>query len=358
VTLAVSIDQLQCSRANFRLGPVSLEVQAGARVAIVGPSGSGKTTLLRCLAGLQTPDSGTMKVGDTVVDDGTTRLPPAARHLGLVFQDGALWPHMNALKHLRFSAPGLSKQDALALLERGGILAQAKKKPGAMSGGEAQRLGLLRALAPQPAVLLLDEPLRSVDVHQRDGLVLLLRSICDERNVTSILVTHDRDEALALADHLIVMRDGQLVEQGESIDLLEHPATAFTAAFLRGAACLSAKPTAARQFATVFGTFDAPNSVAATGNVDVRLVVFPGEVTADEHGDGPAAQILLTTPGDGDGIRLRVAVEDQILIARTASRPTSNTTHLRLTAAPRLLPWHNRAIRSATSSNPTAEDQS
>ena len=189
MTLAVSIDQLQCSRANFRLGPISLEVAAGARVAIVGPSGSGKTTLLRCLAGLQKPDSGTIKVGDTIVDNENTRLAPAERQLGLVFQDGALWPHMSALKHLRFAAPGLSKKDALSLLERGGILAQAKKKPGTMSGGEAQRLGLLRALAPNPAVLLLDEPLRSVDVHQRDSLVLLLRSMCNERNVTSILVT-------------------------------------------------------------------------------------------------------------------------------------------------------------------------
>jgi iron(III) transport system ATP-binding protein len=269
VSLAVSIDQLQCRRGSFQLGPVSLEVQAGARVDIVGPSGSGKTTLLRCLAGLQAPDSGTIQVGDTVVDDADKHLPPVDRHLGLVFQDGALWPQMTALKHLRFAAPGLSKKDALSLLERGGILAQAKKKPGAMSGGEAQRLGLLRALAPKPAVLLLDEPLRSVDVHQRDGLVLLLRSMCDERNVTSILVTHDRDEALALADHLVVMRDGQLVEQGDSIDLLEQPRTAFTAAFLRGAACLSATPIGNGKVATVLGEFDAPPG----DHADVRLVV-------------------------------------------------------------------------------------
>ncbi len=341
MTLAVSIQQLQCSRGQFRLGPVDLQVPAGARVAIVGPSGSGKTTLLRCLAGLQAPDSGTIQIGDTIVDDGQTRLAPAERHLGLVFQDGALWPHMTALKHLRFAAPGLSKQDALALLDRGGILSQANKKPGAMSGGEAQRLGLLRALAPAPSVLLLDEPLRSVDVHQRDGLVLLLRSMCDERNVTSILVTHDRDEALALADYLVVMRDGQLVEQGPSIDLLEDPQTAFTAAFLRGAACLSAKANGNGQVQTPFGNFPAPD--AAKANSDMRLVVFPGETTADEQGEGPEAQILAVTPSEGDGLRLRVACEDQIVIARAATRPTGATTRLRLTAKPRLLPWHNHA---------------
>lgn len=351
MTLAVSIDQLQCRKGSFRLGPLSLEVAAGARVAIVGPSGSGKTTLLRCLAGLQTPDSGTIKIGKTVVDDGTTRLAPAHRHLGMVFQDGALWPHMSALKHLRFAAPGLAKKDALALLERGGILAQATKKPGAMSGGEAQRLGLLRALAPSPSVLLLDEPLRSVDVHQRDGLVLLLRNLCDERNITSILVTHDRDEALALADHLVVMRDGQMVEQGDSVDLLEHPKTAFTAAFLRGAACLSATANGNGKLHTLFGDFDIPIGAGNGAGTDLRLVVFPGDVTADETCDGPEAKILATTPSEGDGMRLRVACEDQILIARAHRHPNTATTRLRLDAAPRLLPW--QLIQSTNSeSNP------
>lgn len=338
MTRAVSIDQLQCNRANFQLGPVSLEVPAGARVAIVGPSGSGKTTLLRCLAGLQHPDSGTIKIGDVVVDNATKHSEPADRNLGLVFQDGALWPHMNALAHLRFAAPEMSNDDALRLLERGGILDQAKKKPAQMSGGEAQRLGLLRALAPAPAVLLLDEPLRSVDVHQRDGLALLLRGMFDERNITSILVTHDREEALALADYLVVMRNGQLVEQGPSLELLQQPQTAFTAAFLRGAACLSTTAISSGKVGTIFGDFDHP--VADTS--DRRLVIFPGEVTADDNCDGPEANILAVTPNEGDGIRLRVACEDQIVIARAASQVTGNTTRLRLGVPPRFLPWHNR----------------
>ena len=338
MTRAVSINRLQCSRANFQLGPVSLDVPAGARVAIVGPSGSGKTTLLRCLAGLQRADSGTIKIGDLVVDDATKHSEPAERDLGLVFQDGALWPHMNALAHLRFAAPGMSNHDALQLLERGGILDQAKKKPAEMSGGEAQRLGLLRALAPAPAVLLLDEPLRSVDVHQRDGIALLVRGMCDERNVTSILVTHDRDEALALADYLVVMRDGQLVEQGPSLELLQQPQTAFTAAFLRGAACLSTTAISNGKVGTIFGDFDNP----VADSLDVRLVVFPGEVMADDNCDGPEVKILAVTPSEGDGIRLRVACEDQIVIARATGQVTGQTTRLHLGVPPRFLPWHNR----------------
>jgi iron(III) transport system ATP-binding protein len=341
VTLAVSIKQLQCTRGQFRLGPVDLEVPAGARVAIVGPSGSGKTTMLRCLAGLEAPDTGVIRIGDQIVDDDTTRLAPAERNLGLVFQDGALWPHMNALQHLRFAAPDLSKQDALTLLERGGILAQQNKKPATMSGGEAQRLGLLRALAPSPAVLLLDEPLRSVDVHQRNDLVLLLRGMCDERNITSILVTHDRDEALALADYLVVMRDGQVVEQGTAMDLLQTPRTAFTAAFLRGAACLPAADSGAGTVRTALGDFPTPDAI--TDNQDLRLVVFPGEALAEDGGDGPQAEVLAVTPNAGDGLSVRVACENQIVIARAQSRPAGATTRLRLTAKPRLLPWHNHA---------------
>lgn len=326
----VRIDRLQRQQGQFRLGPVSFAVPAGGRLAVVGPSGSGKTTLLRCIAGLDQPSAGAIHVGDA----DATRLPPDRRHLGMVFQDGALWPHMTALQHLTFAAPGMSKHDALALLRQGGIEAQADKRPGAMSGGEAQRLGLLRALAPAPDVLLLDEPLRSVDVHQRDGLVLLVRSLCDQRGVTTILVTHDRDEALSLADTLVVMRGGQLVEQGAASELLERPRTAFTAAFLRGAACMPAADEGER-VRTPFGAF------ARDGRTgDLRLVLFPGDAEADDAADGPEARVLATLPGD-DGLRLRVACQDQLLIVRAAAAPTAATTRLRLCTPPRLLPWHD-----------------
>ena len=177
----VEVSDLICRRGEFTLGPVSFSAAAGARCAIVGPSGSGKTTLLRCLAGLERADSGTIAIGDRVVADGRRHEAPDQRQLGLVFQEGALWPHLTALQHLTFAAPGLAVDAARALLRRGGIDHLESRRPAKMSGGEAQRLGLLRALAPEPAVLLLDEPLRSVDVHLRDALVLLVRALADER---------------------------------------------------------------------------------------------------------------------------------------------------------------------------------
>ncbi|MFN6196594.1 MAG: ABC transporter ATP-binding protein, partial [Planctomycetota bacterium] len=243
MTRSVAVTDLRLQRPGFALGPLSFAAPAGGRLAIVGPSGSGKTTLLRCLAGLERPDGGAIRIGEQVVAQGATFVPPDRRGVGFVFQDGALWPHMPALQHLTFAAPGLGAAAARELLGKAGLGAHADKKPAALSGGEAQRLGFVRALAPSPAVLLLDEPLRSVDVHQRDAMALLLRGLADERGLTTVLVTHDRDEALALATDLVVLRDGQLVEAGPALDLLRAPRTAFTAAFLAGAACL---PTTAR----------------------------------------------------------------------------------------------------------------
>jgi iron(III) transport system ATP-binding protein len=334
MTRSVAVTDLRLQRPGFALGPLSFAAPAGGRLAIVGPSGSGKTTLLRCLAGLERPDGGAIRIGEQVVAQGATFVPPDRRGVGLVFQDGALWPHMTALQHLTFAAPGLGAAAARELLGKAGLGAHADKTPAALSGGEAQRLGFVRALAPSPAVLLLDEPLRSVDVHQRDAMALLLRGLADERGLTTILVTHDRDEALALATDLVVLRDGQLVEAGPALDLLGAPRTAFTAAFLAGAACL---PTTARGDVvdTPFGALPRPAGVAG----DLRLVLLPGEVRATAAGGGPAGKVLATTP-DGAAFRVRVALGDQIVQAAAAMllRP-GDTARLALTVSPRLLPW-------------------
>jgi iron(III) transport system ATP-binding protein len=342
VTQPVVVRELGFQRGSFALGPLSFDVPAGGRLAVVGPSGSGKTTLLRCLAGLERPARGSIAIGAQVVADERTNVPPDRRGVGLVFQDGALWSHMTALQHLQFAAPGLSANAARALLERGGLLHLAARKPASLSGGEAQRLGLLRAIAPAPGVLLLDEPLRSVDVHQRDALVLLLRTLTDERGLTSILVTHDRDEALALATDLVVLHEGRLVEQGPALRLLREPQTAFTAAFLAGAACLPTTADGGARVRTPFGAFDRPAGVAA----DLRLVLLPGDTTATAPGAGSAGatgRVLATLPAD-DGFTVRVALGDQIVQARAATGlPTGTTVLLTLRRPVRLLPWDRGA---------------
>lgn len=338
---SVAVTDLRCTRGTFALGPVSFDVPAGGRLAIVGPSGSGKTTLLRCIAGLESASAGSIRIGEQVVADARTNVPPDRRGLGLVFQDGALWPHLTALQHLTFAAPRLSRDGALSLLGRAGLAAHAGKKPAALSGGEAQRLGLVRSLAAEPRVLLLDEPLRSVDVHQRDGLVLLLRSLCDERGLTTILVTHDRDEALALATDLVVMHEGRVVEKGTALALLARPATAFTAAFLLGAACLPTSPDGGDRLATPFGSFPRP---AGTGT-DVRLVLRPGDTTATggspAANGAPRARVLACLP-DGGRFRVHAALGDQLVHAiATTAFPVGSDVALSLAHPPALLPWQH-----------------
>lgn len=349
----VTVTDLTFRRPGFQLGPVSFRVPAGGRFAIVGPSGSGKSTLLRCLAGLERQHGGSLRIGDQVAADERIHLSPDRRQLGLVFQDGALWPHMTALQHLQFAAPGLPKAEALALLQQAGLAEQADKRPGALSGGQAQRLGLVRAMAPKPAVLLLDEPLRSVDVHQRDALVLLVRKLADAAGTTTILVTHDRDEALALADELVVLHEGQLVEQGQALQLLQQPACAFTAAFLQGAACLPTSTATDGAVATPFGTFPRPRGEAA----DLRLVLLAGDVRAEATAPGqrgPRGRILAAVPGEA-GLKLRVALGEQIVPALAATAlAIGSEAHLVLQTPPRLLPWQRRPTATATlSPNPT-----
>lgn len=336
MSLPVRIQALHLRRAGFTLGPLAIEVAASTRLAIVGPSGSGKTTLLRCIAGFERVDGGDIRIGEQLVAGDRVHLDPALRGVGMVFQDGALWTHMTSLQHLTFAAPGLGKAQALALLERAGLGAQAHKKPPRMSGGEAQRLGLVRALAPSPGVLLLDEPLRSVDVHQRDSLVTLVRELTEERRTTTILVTHDRDEALALADELVVLCAGKLVEHGPAAELVQRPRTAFTAAFLLGAACLPARREG-QTVVTPFGTFAPP---AESG--DLRHVLLPGDVRVAADASAPAvatAKLIAATP-DATGFHLRLALGDQVVHCRhDRALPSGSMVRLVLNGNVRLLPW-------------------
>ncbi len=228
------IDRLTLQRRpGFRLGPLSLHIRGDRRTALVGPSGSGKTTLLRLLAGLERADDGHLWFGDQLATDGRRLpLPPERRQIGFVFQDGGLWPHLDAAGHLRFCNPRLPASGITALLERVGLGGLEHRRPQQLSGGEQQRLALARALVGDARWLLLDEPLHSVDVHLRAELAALIRECADERGLGLVLVTHDRDEALALAEDLVVMRAGQVEASGPAAELRAAPPTPFCSAFL------------------------------------------------------------------------------------------------------------------------------
>ncbi|MCC6670829.1 MAG: ABC transporter ATP-binding protein [Planctomycetes bacterium] len=330
----VAITQLEVARGTFRLGPLDLELASGSRTALVGPSGSGKTTLLRALAGLEPVRAGTIAFDQTPVSRPGMLLAPDRRRIGFVFQSGALWPHLDALRHLRFAAPQLHRDRARALLAEVGLGGKEHRRPGELSGGEQQRLALARALAGAPELLLLDEPLHSLDVHLRDELALLIRRVADARGLTLVVVTHDRAEALALADRVVVLRDGQVVEAGAILDVLRTPRTAWTASFLAQAACLLVDE-AADPPRTAFGPIARP--LGAEGRR--ALVLLPGDVVLAPDGSGPEALVRQVEPAP-NGVILGVELDGRLLrVAAAEPVPAGTRVHLGLRSAPRVLPF-------------------
>jgi len=216
------------------LDGASLDVGEGEVVTILGPSGCGKTTLLRVVAGLQVPDSG------RVVLDGAdlAQVAPHRRGIGLVFQDHALFPHRDVLGNVAFGlrmrgdSPEQVALRTSELLSLVGLTGFERRSVGSLSGGEQQRVALARALAPEPRVLMLDEPLGSLDRRLRDRLLDDLRTLFDELDLTAIYVTHDRTEAFALGDRVAVMRAGRIVQVATPDELWAHPVDADTARFV------------------------------------------------------------------------------------------------------------------------------
>jgi len=214
------------------LKETSLRVTTGEVMAVLGPSGSGKTTLLRAIAGLVAVDSGDITWdGESVLG-----IPSHLRRFGLMFQGYALFPHMDVADNVAFGLKmsGHDKvanevADALEWVDLGGF---GDRTVDSLSGGEKQRVALARTLAPQPRLVMLDEPLGALDRNLRQRLVVDTRRVLEERGVTAIVVTHDRDEASALADRLAIMRDGSVVQTGHIEDILADPADDWVAEFL------------------------------------------------------------------------------------------------------------------------------
>ncbi len=216
------------------LDDVSLEIPDGSLTALLGPSGSGKSTLLRIIAGLESPDRGTVEIGGS----DQTAVPPQRREIGFVFQHYAAFKHMTVRDNVAFGLR-IRKQPKEAidarvgeLLEIVGLAGYQKRYPNQLSGGQRQRMALARALAVQPRVLLLDEPFGALDAKVRADLREWLRRLHDEVHVTTILVTHDQEEAMSVADHIAVMDHGRVEQVGGPRELYDRPANRFVMSFL------------------------------------------------------------------------------------------------------------------------------
>ncbi|MEZ0293438.1 MAG: sulfate/molybdate ABC transporter ATP-binding protein [Solirubrobacteraceae bacterium] len=231
----IAVRDVRKSFGDFvALDNVSLEIPDGSLTSLLGPSGSGKSTLLRIIAGLEEPDQGTVEIHG----DDATRVPPQRRGIGFVFQHYAAFKHMTVRDNVAFGMkirkqPKQRVQERVdELLEVVGLAGYQQRYPNQLSGGQRQRMALARALAVEPRVLLLDEPFGALDAKVRAELREWLRRLHDEVHVTTVLVTHDQEEAMTVSDHIAVMDHGRIEQVGGPVELYDRPANPFVMSFL------------------------------------------------------------------------------------------------------------------------------
>ncbi len=260
-----------------------LDVSAGSILGLLGPSGCGKTTALRVIAGFEVPDTGTVAIGGrTVVGDGSWT-PPERRRVGMVFQDYALFPNMSVAANVAFGLPkGADRQRRVTeILGLVGLRRLAGRMPHELSGGEQQRVALARALAPEPEVVLLDEPFSNLDAPQRDRVRREVRTILVEARATAVFVTHDQEEALAMSDVVAVMREGRIIQVASPADVYHRPVDCWVARFL-GEGELVPGRAAGATVDTVLGSFKLAEP--ADGKVEVLIRPEAVRLLPDEHG--------------------------------------------------------------------------
>ncbi|MEW5756337.1 MAG: ABC transporter ATP-binding protein [Pseudomonadota bacterium] len=218
------------------LDDVSFHINQGSLVSILGPSGCGKTTLLRAIAGFESITRGEIDLSHRCISRSGFTLPPEQRRIGMVFQDYALFPHLTVSENVSFGLRGLGKKEktviADSMLELVGLAQLGRRYPHELSGGQQQRVALARALAPKPDLILMDEPFSNLDVDLRERLSTEVRDILKHQGITGVLVTHDQNEAFAMADHIGVMQHGQLQQWDTPFNLYHEPANRFVADFI------------------------------------------------------------------------------------------------------------------------------
>jgi iron(III) transport system ATP-binding protein len=301
------------------LSGVDLTVPVGSVTAVLGASGSGKTTLLRLVAGFERLDSGSITIGERVVDDGERTVAPQHRGVGYVPQEGALFPHLTVFANIAFGLPRRDRRKAEDLLELTGLHELRKRYPHQLSGGQQQRVALARALAIGPQVVLLDEPFSALDASLRGDLRRDVARILRETNTTAILVTHDQDEALALADQIALLADGCVRATAAPRVLYRDPPDADTAAAI-GEANLLPVETSSGLAHSALGTIPVRHNGTTPPDGPSRLLIRPEQLVLHrEKGNRMASAIVVEVHYHGHDALARVQLSDNLadpLVAR------------------------------------------
>jgi iron(III) transport system ATP-binding protein len=311
---------IEASGLVRRFGPVtavddvSLQIDQGAVVAVLGPSGCGKTTLLRLLAGFERPDAGSLRLGGVEVAGGAW-VPPERRRVGLVFQDYALFPHLSVAENIGFGLRRAGRGDRVReLLAQAGLEAYGDRYPHELSGGQQQRIAVARALAPRPRIVLLDEPWNTIDGHLREALRADVIDTLRREGVTVVLVTHEREEAFALADQIVLLHDGRVEQTGTAEELYYAPVSEWAARFIGDANFI---PRA------TLGTAAAQAGVAC-GEGDCPLLVRPELVELVVAADGTGQ--VVERQFRGHDVFYRVLLEDGTCVV--CQRPSNELVSL------------------------------
>jgi ABC-type Fe3+/spermidine/putrescine transport system ATPase subunit len=294
---------------------IDLEIEEGELVVLLGPSGCGKTTTLRCVAGLEQVTDGAILLNDRVVSQKGRSLPPERREIGMVFQSYAIWPHMTVTENIAFGLKlkklpqAETDRKVQAALELVGLTGYSARHVSQLSGGQQQRVALARAMALEPRILLFDEPLSNLDAKLREKMRFELRQIQQRLGITSLYVTHDQQEAMVIADRIVLMRNGIIEQMGAPSDIYHKPATRFAAEFiglaniytgtasgskvkLDGGPAMTASGEASGQVEVIFR----PEEVAVSDTKPSGPNVFPCRVS-ESYFLGNATDLMLTVEG-------------------------------------------------------------
>ena len=314
------------------LDRVSLDVRRGEMVCLLGPSGCGKTTLLRTIAGLERQDAGRLHAGGRDI----SLLPPQSRDYGILFQSYALFPNLSVTDNVAYGLTRLGRQErrqrVAEMLAMVGLSGSEAKYPGQLSGGQQQRVALARALAPSPSLLLLDEPLSALDAQVREHLQLEIRRLQKQFRITTLMVTHDQEEAMVMADRIAVMQHGRIEQFGTPAEIYRRPSTPFVADFIGHSNWLPFTRVSGSQVAVgaLHLEIQPEEAELASGRLFCRpeaVELFPAELAANRFQARVVDRIYL-------GNRYRLALTADALPGQTLLADVSDEAHARIAALP------------------------